>query len=71
MPAAMRPDLFQRTSPADVSVACDIEMIPDVFESPVGDVVFPASLRREGFSLRRGAAMNDDKSDGPHGYMQL
>ena len=42
------------------SITCDVEMITNITESPMSDVILSASLRREGFSLRRGTAMNDN-----------
>ena len=47
----------------DLSVACNVEMIADVAESPVEDVVQSAGFRRKGFPLRRGTAMNDNQCD--------
>lgn len=41
----------------DLSVACNVEMIADVAESPVEDVIQSAGFRRKGFPLRRGTAM--------------
>ena len=35
---AVCPDLFERTATVDLSVACNVEMIADVAESPVEDV---------------------------------
>ena len=34
----------------------------------MSDMILSASLRREGFSLRRGTAMNDNQCDGPHKF---
>ena len=39
MVPAMCPDLFNRPSPMDFPVPCDIEMIPDVTESTMVDMV--------------------------------
>ena len=49
------------------SITCDVEMITNITESPMSDVILSASLRREGFSLWRGTAMNDNQRDGAHG----
>ena len=63
---AVCPDLFERTATVDLSVACNVEMIADVAESPVEDVVQSAGFRRKGFPLRRGTAMNDNQCDSSH-----
>ena len=65
---AVCPDLFERTATVDLSVACNVEMIADVAESPVEDVIQSAGFRRKGFPLRRGTAMNDNQCDGPHKF---
>ena len=48
-------------------ITCDVEMVTDVTESPMSDMILSASLRREGFSLWRGTAMNDNQRNGAHG----
>ena len=63
---AMRTDFVQRTSAMNFSVACQVEVIADVTESPVKDMILTASLRRKRLSFRRGTAMNDNQSDGTH-----
>ena len=67
MVTAVCPDLFQRTALVDFSIPGDVEMIADVTESPVKDMILTASLRRKEFSLRRGAAMDDNQRNGAHG----
>lgn len=49
-------------------ITCDVEMVTDITESPMSDMILSASLRREGFSLWRGTAMNDNQCDGPHKF---
>ena len=65
---AVCPDLFERTATVDLSVACNVEMIADVAESPVEDVIQSAGFRRKGFPLRRGTAMNDNQCDSSHQF---
>ena len=44
---AVCPDLFERTATVDLSVACNVEMIADVAESPVEDVVHTGMQMRQ------------------------
>ena len=60
------PRPFREDGHVDLSVACNVEMIADVAESPVEDVVQSAGFRRKGFPLRRGTAMNDNQCDSSH-----
>ena len=50
----------------DFSITCDVEMITDITETPMMDMILSASLRRKGFSFRRGTAMNDNQRNGSH-----
>ena len=68
---AVSAGLFQRSPVVDFSVAGDVEVVADVTESAVADVVLPAGFRRKGFPFGGGAAMNDEETDGSHGYIQL
>jgi len=67
MVTAVCPDHFQRTPLADFPITCDVEMITDVSETAMMDMILSASLRRKGFSFRRGTAMNDNQCYRSHG----
>ena len=57
---AVRSDSLQRASAVNPAGARDVEMVTDITEPTVLDMILSASLRRKGFSFRRGTAMNDN-----------
>lgn len=67
---AMRTYLFRRTTAVYLTVARQVEMIADVTEAAVPDVVTAAILKAQAHALRRGRAMDDEKSNRAHGYLQ-
>lgn len=63
---AVRPDLLDRSAPVNLSVAGDVEVIPDVAESPMPDVIPTTLFKIKALPLGGGRAMNDNQRNGSH-----
>ena len=63
---AVSPDLLDRSAPVNLSVAGDVEVIPDVAEAPVPDVIPATLLKIKALPLGGGRAMNDNQRNSSH-----
>lgn len=57
---AVSPDLLDWSAAVNLSVAGDVEVIPDVAEAPVSDVVPATLFKIKALPLGGGRAMNDN-----------
>lgn len=64
---AMCAHSFQGSSAVDFAVACDVEVVTDVRESPVADVVPAAGFKIQAPPLGGGGAVENNQGDGSHG----